>query len=175
MWIWLYKRHPVDFVVSSCLKQLIQICSSYGLQFDIKFHKKGRWLSVRLSDHLGESLINTNSLNHWSSHHSSSAEVLNERKQKLILQYAKTHHVSFNPFTYWKLYLPDWCPGHAVTQTGQQREEVNTWWRTSHQLECVSGSGGASGLPPPAPFLTFCHTLRDISHPVHNPITPRHV
>lgn len=29
--------------------------------------------------------------------------------------------------------------------------------------------GGCSGLPPPAPFLTFCHTLGDISQPIRKP------
>lgn len=42
-------------------------------------------------------------------------------------------------------------------------------------LNATMRMGEASGLPPPAPFLTFCHTLGDISHPVRNPITPQHV
>lgn len=44
-----------------------------------------------------------------------------------------------------------------------------------HPCQRCSGSGRASGLPPPAPFLTFCHTLGDISQPIRNPITPQHL
>lgn len=48
---------------------------------------------------------------------------------------------------------PDLCTFHAVTVFTSGREKNKRW------PECGSVSGGASGLPPPAPFLTFCHTF----------------